>query len=142
MMLVHAGRAHGRDRLILGAAFGGIVAAGWTALVLWGASPGCRYLGHGGLAEGAGVADTALFVTGWVLMTIAMMLPTTWPLLVTFQALVRRRRRPGRLVGLLAAGYIVTWSVVGLLLHTADRFVHLAVESIGWLGERPGLIAA
>jgi predicted metal-binding membrane protein len=142
MMLVHAGRAHGRDRLILGAALGGIVAAGWTALAVWGASPWSRYLGHGGLAEESGPADVALFVGGWVLMTVAMMLPTTWPLLVTFQALVRRRQRPGRLVGLLAAGYVVTWSIVGLLLHTADRFVHLAVESVAWLGERPGLIAA
>ena len=69
-------------------------------------------------------AETLLFVVGWTLMTVAMMLPTTWPLLATFQALVRRRARPGLLVLLLAAGYLVTWSIVGLLLHSADRLIH------------------
>ncbi len=146
MLSVHAGRAQGRgfgrDRAILLGSLGAVVAAGWTALALWGASPWSRYLSHQGLEHGADAADTVLFVAGWTLMTVAMMLPTTWPLLVTFQALVRRRRRPGLLVLLLAAGYLVSWSTVGLLLHSGDRLIHLAVESVGWLGEHPGLIAA
>ncbi len=146
MMSAHAGRFGGRrigrDRAILFGSLAAVVGAGWAALVLWGASPSSRYLSHQGLEQGAGVVDTLLFVTGWTLMTVAMMLPTTWPLLTTFQALVRRRSRPGLLVLLLAAGYLVTWSIVGLLLHSADRLIHLAVESIGVLGSHPGLIAA
>jgi predicted metal-binding membrane protein len=142
MLSVHAGRVHGRDRAILFGSLAAVVAAGWTALVVWGASPWSRYLSHEGLEQGAGAADTLLFIGGWMLMTVAMMLPTTWPLLVTFQALVRRRRQPGVLVGLLAAGYIVTWSLVGLLLHSGDRLVHAGVEAIPWLGSHAGLIAA
>jgi predicted metal-binding membrane protein len=146
MDAAHAGRfglrSVGRERAILVGSLGSVVAAGWAALILWGASPWSRYLSHQGLEHGAGVADTLLFVGGWTLMTVAMMLPTTWPLLVTFQALVRRRSRPGLLVILLGAGYVVTWSTVGVLLHSADRLIHFAVQSIGWLGERPGLIAA
>ena len=148
MLSLHAGRieAHGprsgRDRAILLGSLVAVVAAGWTALALWGVSPWSRYLGHQGLDGGSGAADTLLFVGGWLLMTVAMMLPTTWPLLTTFQALVRRRRRPGQLVFLLAVGYVVTWSVVGVLLHSGDRLVHAAVVSIPWLGERAGLIAA
>jgi predicted metal-binding membrane protein len=145
MLSVHAGRVHGvhrRDRAILLGSLGAVVAAGWTALALWGASPWSRYLSHQGLEQGAGAADTLLFVAGWLLMTVAMMLPTTWPLLVTFQALIRRRRRPGLLVGLLAAGYVVTWSIVGLLLHSGDRLVHAGVEAIPWLGAHAGLISA
>jgi predicted metal-binding membrane protein len=142
MLSVHAGRVHGHDRAILLASLGAVVAAGWTALILWGASPWSRYLGHDGLDHGADAADTVLFVGGWLLMTIAMMLPTTWPLLVTFQALISRRRQPGLLVLMLVAGYVVTWSVVGLLLHTGDRFVHGAVDAVPWLGEHAGLISA
>ena len=146
MLSVHAGRAHGRgvgrDRVILVGSLGAVVVAGWAALILWGASPWSRYLSHQELEHGGGLADAFLFVAGWTLMTVAMMLPTTWPLLATFQALVRRRSRPGLLVLLVAAGYLVTWSTVGVLLHSADRFIHLAVESVAWLGERPGLIAA
>ena len=146
MLTVHAGRAHGRgfsrDRAILFGSLATVVVAGWTALVLWGASPWSRYLSHQSLEHGAGVADTLLFVGGWLLMTVAMMLPTTWPLLVTFQALVRRRRQPALLVVLLAAGYVVTWSIVGLLLHSGDRLVHAAVDSVPWLGAHAGLISA
>ena len=145
MLSVHVGRAGlggRRDRAILFAAFAAVVGLGWVALVLWGASPYARYLSHGELEHGAGAAETGLFVGGWLLMTIAMMLPTTWPLLVTFQALVRRRTRPGRLVVLLALGYVVTWSIVGLLLHSADRLVHAAVDAVPWLGAHPGIIGA
>jgi predicted metal-binding membrane protein len=142
MLSVHAGRVHGHDRAILLGALVAVVAAGWTALLLWGASPWSRYLGHQGLEHGAGVADTVLFVGGWMLMTVAMMLPTTWPVLVTFLAIVGRRRQPGVLVGLVGVGYIVTWSIVGLLLHSGDRLVHEAVESFGWLGAHTGLIGA
>jgi predicted metal-binding membrane protein len=142
MLSVHAGRVHGRDRAILFASLAAVVAAGWTALILWGASPWSRYLSHQELEHSAGATDTFLFVGGWMLMTVAMMLPTTWPLLVTFQALVRRRRQPGLLVVLLVAGYVGTWSIVGLLLHSGDRLVHAAVESLPWLGEHAGLISA
>lgn len=142
MLSVHAGRVHGRDRAILLGSLAVVVVAGWTALVLWGASPWSGYLSHRTLEHGAGAAETLLFVVGWTLMTVAMMLPTTWPLLVTFQALVRRRSQPGVLVLLLAAGYIVTWSLVGLALHSGDRLVHEVVESVGWLGANTGLIGA
>ena len=131
-----------RERAILLGSLAAVVGAGWAALALWGASPWSRYLGHEGLANGAGLADTALFVGGWTLMTIAMMLPTTWPLLTTFRALVQRRRRPGLLVMLLGLGYVVTWSLVGVGLHTADRLIHAAVEALPWLAARPGIIAA
>lgn len=146
MLSVHAGRTHrqgfGRERVLLLGVLVAVVAAGWTALFLWGASPWSRYLSHQGLEHGAGVADTVLFVGGWMLMTVAMMLPTTWPLLVTFQALVQRRRQPGLLVVMLAAGYAVTWSIVGLLLHSGDRLLHAAVDAIPWLGAHAGLISA
>lgn len=142
MLSVHAGRVHGRDRAILLGALAAVVAAGGTALVLWGASPWSRYLSHQELEHGAGAGDTLLFVGGWMLMTVAMMLPTTWPLLVTFQALVQRRRQPGLLVILVALGYVVTWSIVGLLLHSGDRLVHAAVEASPWLGSHAGLISA
>ena len=44
MLSVHAGRVHGRDRAILLGSLAAVVAAGWAALVLWGASPWSGYL--------------------------------------------------------------------------------------------------
>jgi predicted metal-binding membrane protein len=142
MLTVHAGRVRGHDRAILFGSLAAVVVAGWTALVLWGASPWSAYLSHQTLEHEAGAGETVLFVAGWTLMTVAMMLPTTWPLVTTFQAIVGRRRRPSLLVLLVVAGYLVTWSIVGLLLHSGDRLVHEAAESIGWLGAHSGLIGA
>jgi predicted metal-binding membrane protein len=138
-----AGRpAAGRERAILLGSLAAVVGSGWVALLAWGVSPWSRYLGHEALADGGGVAESALFVAGWTLMTVAMMLPTTWPLLATFAALMRRRRAPSLLVGLVVVGYVATWSVVGLGLHTMDRLIHWSVDVVPFLSDRPGLIAA
>ena len=144
MISAHAGRTQGRDRTILVGSLGAVVAAAWVALLAWGASPWSRYLGHEALGDagGGGVAATGLFVGGWTLMTVAMMLPTTWPLLVTFRALVGRRRQPALLVVLVGVGYVVTWAAVGLGLHSFDRLVHAVVAAVPWLAERSGLVAA
>ena len=56
--------------------------------------------------------EAALFSLGWVLMIVAMMLPSSIPLVMTFGALVRRRRRPGLLVLLLLVGYLLVWGGV------------------------------
>jgi len=57
MLTAHAGRfglrAPGRDRAILVGSLAAVVAAGWTAVILWGASPWSRYLSHQGLEHGA-----------------------------------------------------------------------------------------
>src|SRR5215210_5522522 len=87
-----------RDRAILAGLLGAMAATAWLALGLWGSSSARGYLGH----EAAGpspIVTAGLFVFGWLLMIVAMMLPSSIPLVVTFSRLVGRRRRPGRLVG-------------------------------------------
>jgi predicted metal-binding membrane protein len=68
------------------------------------------------------------------------MLPSSVPLVMTFGALVGRRRRPGRLVALLLIGYLVVWTAFGLAAWIADRGIHAAVDAIPWLAEHPQLI--
>ena len=92
MLSVHAGRVHGRDRAILLASLAAVVAAGWTALVLWGASPWSGYLSHTTLEHGAGTAETLLFVVGWTLMTVAMMVALTVLMIVYLRATTTRER--------------------------------------------------
>jgi predicted metal-binding membrane protein len=69
-----------------------------------------------------------------------MMLPSSVPLVVTFRALVGRRRRPGVLVGLLLAGYLIVWGSFGMAAWIGDRGIHAAVEAWPWLAEHPQLI--
>jgi len=135
-------RVPGRDRAILTATLVAITAVAWLTLWLWEGSPYGHYLHHDrveavgtSLAVGAGA-----FTLGWTLMIVAMMLPSSVPLVVTFGALVSRRRQPARLVALLLLGYLLIWAGFGLVAWVADRAVHGAVEALPWLAEHPEII--
>jgi predicted metal-binding membrane protein len=134
-------RSPRRDRAILGAALGALVLAAWLTLVLWERSPYGAYLHHAG-GVGPLPFEAALFAVGWVLMIVAMMLPSSVPLVMTFAALVRRRRHAGRLVVLLLAGYLLVWGAFGLAAWIADRGIHAAVDAIPWLAEHPQVLIA
>jgi predicted metal-binding membrane protein len=134
-------RSPRRDRAILAAALGALVLVAWLTLALWEGSPYAAYLGHAG-GVGPLPLEATLFAVGWVLMIVAMMLPSSVPLVVTFAALVRRRRHPARLVGLLLLGYLVVWGSFGLAAWIADRGIHAAVDAVPWLAEHPQLIIA
>src|SRR4029079_16522846 len=86
-----------RHRAIFVPVVGALAAATWLALWAWSASPYARYLQHGGsLASGPGaglcrivpgsdvLVPATLHAAGWMLMIVAMMLPTTLPLLDKF----------------------------------------------------------
>src|SRR5215210_6864161 len=86
----------------------GLVIICWLALWAWGASPYGRFLSHESLGElhlGSDLPLMALFVAGWTLMTTAMMLPTTLPLIALFHRFTAQRRDQVWLVLLLVAGY-------------------------------------
>jgi len=128
-----------QDRLILIGAL--LLLSVLAAAAIWGwqASPYGRYLGH----EGGGgdlVLEVAAFAAGWLLMIVAMMLPTTIPLVASFAMLVRRRDGYRTLVGLVVAAYVLTWSAFGLAAYVADRGIHAAVEAIPLLAAYPQLV--
>jgi predicted metal-binding membrane protein len=128
-----------RDRAILLGSLVALTAVAWLSLGLWAASPWGRYLHHEG-GVGPLPAEIVLFVLGWVLMIVAMMLPSSIPLVLTFAALVGRRRRPGRLVLMLLAGYIVVWAGFGLAAWVLDRGIHWAVDASPWLRDHSQVI--
>src|SRR5215470_6549854 len=74
-----------------------LVALSWITLLLWELSPYGRYLNHGdwtalgiagaickALPAGGIVLPVLLYVTGWSVMSAAMMLPTALPLIRLF----------------------------------------------------------
>jgi predicted metal-binding membrane protein len=136
-------RSPRRDRAILGGSLGALAAIAWLSLGLWSASPYGRYLQHDGAAGGSlgGVPlDGLVFMAGWVLMIVAMMLPTSVPLVLVFGAVVARRPSPMILVTLLLAGYLTVWAGFGLAAWVADRGIHAVVEAWPWLAAHPQLI--
>jgi predicted metal-binding membrane protein len=128
-----------RDRAILLGSLGALTVVAWTSLWLWEGSPYRAFLGHAG-GVGPLPVEATLFSLGWVLMIVAMMLPSSVPLVLTFRALVGRRQRPGILVVLLLLGYLAIWTAFGLGAWLLDRGIHAAVDAVPWLAQHPQVI--
>ena len=135
-------RSPRRDRAFLGASLAALAVVAWLSLAVWSASPWGRYLHHdAALGPSASLPfEIGLFTAGWVLMIVAMMLPSSVPLVLVFAAVVGRRPNPNVLVGLLLAGYLAVWTVFGAGAWLLDRGIHLAVDAWPWLAEHPQLI--
>ena len=117
------------ERTLLVLSISVLTAAAWASL--WASSnPAYGFLHHHQLGhEGAEALPILLFVTGWVVMTVAMMLPTSVPLVTTFHAIAGRRSDRALLITLVVTGYILTWSVFGVLVYGANRLVQWLIHA-------------
>jgi predicted metal-binding membrane protein len=136
------------DRRIFLPVFVTIIVLCWLALFLWGLSPAGYLLNHDTLGHQVVRLDgryalTALFFTiSWTLMIVAMMLPTTLPLVDIFRNVTRTRDDRSTLLLSLIAGYLAIWAGFGLLTHLVDFFIHRGVDSDAWLHSHAWLLVA
>jgi predicted metal-binding membrane protein len=134
---------------------GGLIAFAWLTLLLWERSPFGRYLDHGqwtdigraanlcrALPAGPIVLPALLYIGGWVLMTAAMMLPTTLPLLGMFARMTERRPDRAMLLTLVVLGYLLIWGAFGLAAHLIDALLHTLVVASAWLTFNGWIIGA
>lgn len=113
---------------------GALIALAWLALWAWGQSPYARFLSHHSLDELRGGGGLMLvFITGWTLMIVAMMLPTSLPLVTSFHTLTRRRMDRGQLIALLLVGYLCIWTLFGVAIYAGDWVLHHTIEHNAWL---------
>lgn len=90
-------------RWLYSGAFAGLIGGAWVVLGLPGASGAAPYFSHeisGDREIWPLGARAAIFVAGWVLMSVAMMLPSSLPLVTVFHAMTRQ----GGLITLLIGG--------------------------------------
>jgi predicted metal-binding membrane protein len=129
------GARAGDDRKLFVLAMGGLVALAWLSLWVWGRSPYGRFLSHGelGAVDREDGALLLVFVAGWTLMSAAMMLPSSLPLVTLFRRLVERRRDRTGLVALVVAGYLGVWTLFGVVVHLGDWGLHRVAAQAGWL---------
>jgi predicted metal-binding membrane protein len=124
----------------------GMILLAWLSLWLWGQSPYSRFISHDHGVGGVGFLDgpgvMSLFVAGWTLMVVAMMLPTTLPLIGLFRGIVRTQEQATLLVGLLLIGYILSWTLFGLVAHLGDAGIHLIVDRSAWFTANAWVIAS
>lgn len=136
-----------RTRRRSGGGTGVLVAAAtaWAGLWFWTAGPPGAAVhagsGHDHAAATAGGANgLGVFVTGWTLMLVAMMLPTTRPLMTLFAATVRDRPDRRLLLGAAGAGYLGVWLLTGLAAYAGDTVLGALTGTSPWISERPWLL--
>ena len=134
-------------RQLFTATLGALVVVAWVALWLWERSPYGRYLNHAELAHldaaaGPVALQGTLYIAGWLLMIIAMMLPTSLPLLDAFRRMTAQRADHYRLVALVIASYLGVWLAFGVVAHLFDFGLHEAFHHVGWLQANPWLFGA
>jgi predicted metal-binding membrane protein len=126
----------------------GLIAVCWLALSIWSVSPYAPFLSHDMLAAVRLAISPEyawlllVFVIGWTLMTVAMMLPTSLPLIVLFHRLASSRHNRLQLVGLLIAGYLTVWMSFGMVAHLGDLLVHQIAHQVVWLEANTWAIGA
>jgi predicted metal-binding membrane protein len=126
------------ERALLPALIGGSSAAAWIAMWRFGESPwGHGHAAHGVVAEASLLWQASLFLATWITMTVAMMLPTTTPLVLIFRRLTAARPDRSVLVLLLIAGYLAAWAACGLLVFGAIRTIRFAAAGSAWLAGHP-----
>ena len=114
---------------------GGLIVLAWITLWVWEQSPYGRYLNHRELAvlDLGSLNQAGLYIVGWCLMLVAMMLPTSLPLVDMFRRLTQGRDDHRRLVALLISGYLAVWLGFGLVAHIFDWSLHELVEAAPYL---------
>lgn len=126
-----------RDYRLLAVLICALSGLAWLALWRFGESPYVHYLHHAYLVPALPGAEARLagliFIGGWMLMTVAMMLPTSVPLLGIYYRIAATRRDRPLLVALVVAGYLLVWGGFGLLAYAgAVGFRETTAHSV-WL---------
>ncbi len=93
--------------------------------------------GHLSLASGV------LFLSLWVVMMAAMMVPSVWPTVLTYAAVMRKPDARSGSVPLFVTGYFVTWEMFGV----AAYFLYVGVGALlashaDWSERLPLLVGA
>jgi predicted metal-binding membrane protein len=133
-----------------------VAGSAWALLLGLEASPYGRYVHHGGwdtaglgavicvaVPGGTWLVPLTAYAMGWLLMTAAMMLPTTLPLTRIFGRMVAGRSDGTLLHGLLITGYLVAWDGFGTAAFVLDRALHASLTLLAWPGrhaELPGVM--
>ena len=121
-----------------------LVGVAWLLLTLWSVSRYAPYLNHE-ILEHIPLALSAeygalllLFVAGWALMVVAMMLPGILPAVNHFRRQVGRTQSAVMLI----MGYVTVWTIFGAMAHIGDVFVHEATHRFDRLATNEWVLTA
>jgi len=82
-----------------------------------------------------------LFLAAWQVMTGAMMLPSSLPMVGLFARASREQARPRLAFAAFITAYFAVWTSFALLALFSDAGLHQLIERWRWIDDRPWLIA-
>jgi predicted metal-binding membrane protein len=88
------------------------------------------------------LAALAIFLAAWQVMTLAMMLPFSLPVVNMLVCASRSQDRPRVVQGAFLAGYAAIWTAFGLGAFLGDTLVHRLVFAWPWLALHSWVIGA
>ena len=111
------------------------IAGAWAFAIAVEASGSAHLLRHDGLVE-AGPSlwmGLALSLAVWQAMTVAMMVPSSLPLIRLFAHASSGQQRPRAAMSAFLGGYVVVWTGFAILAFLGDAGLHRAVGASPWL---------
>ena len=117
-------------RTLLAGSIGLVSLAAWLMLWQFGAALHGPVHHH---AAASGAPYALLFIGSWTVMTLAMMLPTSIPLIATFQVIAGGRHDRLLLVALVVVGYMAIWTGVGLVCYAGGVLFSRLAATNAWL---------
>ncbi|MFO7272136.1 MAG: DUF2182 domain-containing protein [Sphaerobacter thermophilus] len=103
-----------------------------------------RVLSHDALLEGSTAPfwlTLLAFLAAWQLMTGAMMLPSSLPMMRLFARTSRGQAHPSLVLGIFLAAYFAVWTGFAAVALGADAGLHWLIDRWDWLAARPWLIS-
>ena len=124
-----------------------LTASAWI-ITVWTARAGDALMMAGGpmsfaMSGRLSLASGVLFLGLWAVMMAAMMVPSVWPTVLTYAAIMRGRDARSGSVPLFVTGYLLTWEMVGVVAY----FLYVGVGALlashaAWSDRLPLLIGA
>lgn len=120
------------------------IAACWTLAIAAQLTSDVGTHGHDTLLDEGHLAwwmTTAIFILSWEVMVVAMMLPSSLPMVSLFHRVTRSERSPQLRMATFLGGYALVWTAFGCLALAGDALLHQAVHRNVWLEGHPWVIS-
>ncbi len=122
-----------------------LVIAAWTVVLLATLTKQTSLINHNYLLTQSHLswfAALVVFLASWQVMTVAMMLPSSMPIVSVMVHASQRRRHPWATQAAFLAGNAFVWTVFALAAFLVDTLVHWLVNNWFWLYMHSWLIGA
>jgi predicted metal-binding membrane protein len=124
------------------------VALAWIMTIAAQSSGKALLLNHGHLIEGGPLQPPPplwlalpLFLLAWQVMVVAMMLPSSLPMVRLFRVTAAQQPRATAVRWAFLGGYLLVWAAFGAVAFLQDISIHRVVDQTPWLRAHPWFIA-